>query len=317
MAESVVSKKTSQSVLSVIIPHLNQPDGLAACLDSLQAQTLERSHFEIIVVDNGSRSSPAEVISRYPGVRLLTEPKPGPGLARNSGVRATSRDVLCFIDADCRAHPDWLSVAFKTMGRAPEHTILGGDVRIWREPNEPLTTIAAYESVFAYMQQKYIEKHGFSGTGNLVVRRIDFERVGPFAGIDVAEDMDWGRRALAAGLTFRYVPDLIIYHPPRRSMRELFVKLDRHTQHYLNMARGKPGWQVRWLARACAMLVSPAISIFKIMTTNRIEGVSTRLKAALVLINVRTYRAWKMVSLMWSGGEVVWNQNVSLESDDL
>jgi glycosyltransferase involved in cell wall biosynthesis len=317
MADAVVHRKTNQSLVSVIIPHLNQPDGLVACLDSLQAQSLERSWFEVIVVDNGSRSSPEVVVARYPGVRMITEPSPGPGLARNSGARAANGDLFCFIDADCRAHPEWLRVAFHTMASAPERTILGGDVRIWREPNTPLTTIAAYESVFAYAQKKYIEKHRFSGTGNLVVRRIDFEHIGPFAGIEVAEDMDWGRRALAAGFSFRYVPDLIIYHPPRRSLRELFVKLDRHTQHYLNMARGKPGWQVRWLARAFAMLVSPVISIFDVIRSNRIEGVSTRLKAILVLISVRTYRAWKMVRLMWSGGEVVWNRNVGLESDGL
>jgi hypothetical protein len=75
--------------------------------------------------------------------------------------------VFCFIDADCGAHPDWLRVAFSTMASAPDRT-----------------------SVFAYMQTAYIEKHGFFGTSNLVVRRVDFERIGPFEGIQVAEDMD-------------------------------------------------------------------------------------------------------------------------------
>jgi len=98
-------------------------------------------------------------------------------------------------------------------------------------------------------------------------------------------------------------------------LRELYVKWDRHTQHYLNMARGKSGWQVRWVARAFAILVSPAVSVFKIVTSDRIEGVSARLKAALVLIRVRAYRAWKMLSLMHSSGEVVWNRDAGLESD--
>ena len=57
----------------------------------------------------------------------------------------------------------------------------------------------AFESVYAYLQKKYIEEDGFSGTGNLVVSRMDFRTVGPFKGIQVPEDMDWGRRALAAG----------------------------------------------------------------------------------------------------------------------
>jgi hypothetical protein len=139
------------------IPHLSQPEGLGACLDSLDAQTLERFCFEVIVADNGSNSTPAPVIARHPGVRLVTEERPVRGLARNSGVRAANGDVFCFIDADCRAHPDWLRVAFSTMASAPDRTILGGDVQIWRGPNVPLTSIAAYESVFAYMQKAYIE----------------------------------------------------------------------------------------------------------------------------------------------------------------
>jgi len=73
--------------------------------------------------------------------------------------------------------------------------VVGGDVRIAVANPRRLTHLEAYESIFAYRQQEYIETMGFSGTGNLAVGREDFERIGPFAGIEVAEDRDWGRRA--------------------------------------------------------------------------------------------------------------------------
>ena len=76
----------------------------------------------------------------------------------------------------------------------PKSPILGGDVQIWREAKTKITALEAYEAIFAYRFQLYIERHGFSGTGNLIVRRSDFEKIGPFAGIQVAEDMDWGAR---------------------------------------------------------------------------------------------------------------------------
>ena len=151
---------------------------------------------------------------------------------------------LAFIDADCRAHPRWLHSALQTLCSSPEKTILGGDVRIWRNDKDAYTAIEAYEGVFAYRFKLYIERHGFCGTGNLVVRRADFERIGPFAGIRVAEDIEWGQRALSAGFTFRYVPEMIVFHPARRSLHELYAKWDRHIQHFLNMARGKPGWKI-------------------------------------------------------------------------
>lgn len=299
-------------LISVIVPHLNQPEMLDACLTSLGAQSLDRDAFEVLVVDNGSIVLPEAVVARHAGVRLLDEPKPGPGPARNRGVGHAAGEVLAFIDADCRAHPDWLRNALQTLQAAPDKTILGGDVRIWRDEARGTTAIAAYEGVFAYRFKLYIEQHGFSGTGNLVVRRADFDAVGPFAGIQLAEDMDWGQRACRAGFRFRYVPEMIVYHPARGSLRELYVKWDRQIQHYLAMAQGKPGWKVRWIVRALAVLGSPAVDFVKVLNSDRIEGASARLKAIAVLIAIRAHRASTMLSLMRERGTVVWNREAGV-----
>src|SRR5262245_25766166 len=115
----------SKPLFSVIIPHLNQLDQLELCLASLDAQTLAHTLFETIVVDNGSILPPNSVVTRHSGTRLLHERRPGPGLARNRGVQAASGEFICFIDADCRAHPEWLRTAAKIMSSAPERIILG------------------------------------------------------------------------------------------------------------------------------------------------------------------------------------------------
>ena len=60
-----------------------------------------------------------------------------------------------------------------------------------------------------------------------------------FAGSRVAEDIDWGQRARVAGCTFLYVPEMIVFHPARQSLRELFVKWDRHIQHAVNTGDAK------------------------------------------------------------------------------
>lgn len=299
-------------MISVIIPHLNQPEALEACLASLDVQSLTRDRFEVLVVDNGSTTLPTEIAARHAGVRLVQEARPGPGPARNTGVASSSGEILAFIDADCRAHSDWLNNITRSLQSSPPNTALGGDVRIWNSRNGTVSAIAAYESVFAYRFKLYIEQHGFSGTGNLAVRRSDFYKVGPFAGIHVAEDMDWGRRALSAGLQFRYVPDMIVFHPARRSLQELCVKWDRQIQHYLNMAQGKPGWKLRWAARALAVLGSPAIDFTKVIMSDRIEGVTARCKAIMVLVAIRAHRARKMLSLLRESKTVVWNREAGV-----
>lgn len=298
-------------LISVVIPHLNQPEALEACLGSLDAQSLARCFFEIIVVDNGSVHIPRDIVANHSGTRLLRELQPGPGPARNFGVRASTGDIIAFIDADCRAHRDWLRTALQAIRSSPDGTILGGDVRIWRSRGNTSTAIEAYESVFGYRFKLFIERHGYCGTGNLVVRRTDYDKAGPFAGIDIAEDVEWGQRARSAGLRFRYVPEMVIFHPARRSLQELRVKWDRHTQHNLNMARGKRGWKIRWIARALAVLASPIVDSVRALSSDRIQGISARLKAISVLFAIRAYRASKMLSLLSESEGVVWNRGTA------
>lgn len=301
--------KSSTPLISVVIPHLNQAGELEHCLASLDAQHLERTLFEVIVVDNGSSLPPFAVIDRHPGTQLLHEAQPGPGPARNTGIRNSSGEVLALIDADCRADPDWLRNAMHALDASQEGTILGGDVRIWRENKRAFSAIEAYEGVFAYRFKFYIERHGFSGTGNLVVRRSSFEKIGPFAGINFAEDMDWGWRACRAGFRFRYVPEMIVFHPARRTLHELCMKWDRQIQHAINSARDQPRWRIRWIARALAVLVSPAIDFAKVLSSDRIHGAGARFKAILILLAIRAHRARKMLALMRETKAVVWNRN--------
>jgi GT2 family glycosyltransferase len=309
--------KPKKPSISVIIPHLNQPNMLETCLDSLYEQTLERSAFEVIVVDNGSPSLPQAVVARHSGSLLLQELRPGPGLARNRGIEVAQADIFAFIDADCRAHPDWLSSALRALQLSPQRTILGGDVRIWRESNTPITALEAYESVFAYRFKLYIEQHGFSGTGNLVARRSDFEAIGPFRGIEVAEDIDWGQRARAAGYSFLYVPEMIVFHPARKSLQELFIKWDRHIQHAVNTGANNATWKARWVLRAIAILISPLIDWAKVAASDRIHGASARSKAILVLVVVRAYRAYQMISLLLSNKGVLWNRASEIDKTDV
>jgi GT2 family glycosyltransferase len=299
-------------LISVIIPHLNQPDALRACLRSLDAQSLDRSQFEVVVVDNGSSSSPEPVVAEHPGARLLEEAEPGPGPARNRGAREANGSILAFIDADCRAHPDWLRAARRALQSSDEDTVLGGDVQIWRSDTNVWTSIEAYESIFSYDQKAHIERRKFSGTGNLVLRRSTFEKVGPFRGITVAEDVDWGQRAAAAGIGLRYVQDMIVFHPARSSLQELFIQWDRQVHHSFNEVRQARFWRTRWLARTLIVLASPIAHLPKIIRSRRIRGWSTRLGAFLVLVAIRAHRARVMVRLMSAPRGIVWNRKSEL-----
>lgn len=280
--------------ISVVVPHLNQPEALERCLTSLRMG--QRQPDEIVVVDNGSRVLPNEVVAASAGARLLQELTPGPGPARNLGVAQSTGDILAFIDADCLADAAWLAQAEAALAD-PTAQILGGDVRIAYDDPARLTMLEAYESIYAYRMDRYIAREGFTGTGNLVVRRAVLAAVGPFAGLSVAEDRDWGQRATTMGYRIRYVPRMKVYHPARREFSEMRRKWDRHTAHDFVFATERVGGRLVFLAKMLAMGISPLAELPRILVSDRISGARSRMLAFLGLVRTRAYRTRIMLGL--------------------
>jgi glycosyltransferase involved in cell wall biosynthesis len=281
--------------LSVVIPHLNQPDKLARCLKSVCSQTMPRSDYEVIVVDNGSVHMPQNECDQY-NARLLLEPEPGPGPARNTGIAAAECGLIAFIDSDCLADANWLSSAFATFSN-PNVQIVGGDVRIAYVDPDNLTALEAYESVFGYRQKLYIERMGFSATLNMAFRKSAFGKVGPFRGIAFAEDRDWGLRASQLGLRTDYLPDMKVFHPARTSMDQLRAKWNRHVMHDFAETRGSKVRLMTWYAKALAVALSPAIDFITIIKSNRLLTLKARWAATVALTQIRLYRSGRMLSM--------------------
>jgi len=293
--------------VSVIIPHLNTPGLLARCLASLTSQTLDHGRAEIIVVDNGSTSTP-EAICAAAGARLCHEPAPGPGLARNRGAAAAMAPVLAFIDADCVAAPGWLQTLVTALEQTPLQPV-GGDIRIAVAAPPRMTGIEAYESVFGFRQHMYIRARRFSVTANLGMTAEVLTRVGPFGDIDIAEDLDWGQRAHALGHATRFVPDMLVWHPARDDMAALRRKWQRHIRHEFQAsgARAGPAW---WL-KALALALSGPLESGRLLTSDRLHGAGNRLRGIGTLVGIRLFRAAEMVRIARAPGQAaapVWNR---------
>ncbi len=296
--------------VSVIIPHLNTPDALARCLTSVAGQALDRGEAEILVVDNGSTAPMADVRAAFPGVRWLSEPRPGPGLARNRGIAAARGTALAFIDADCRADAGWLQTAVAAIEADPDRALVGGDIRIDVGDPARLTGIEAYEAVFGFRQRLYIEQKQFSVTANLAMAPAVAAAVGPFGGIELAEDLDWGQRAHRLGYATRYLPAMRVWHPARPDFAALARKWQRHIRHdwAAHLAAGHPGW--RWRARALALLLSVPVEAIKLFTSDRLRGLGNRWRGVGTLARIRAFRAREMRRVMTAPVDAgaVWNR---------
>ncbi len=99
----------SMPLLSVVVPAYRCASYLDAVLAALEASTLAREHWELIVVDDGSDDATAQVAARRADLLLHTGGPFGPAAARNLGVGAARGDVLVFVDSDVVVAPDALA----------------------------------------------------------------------------------------------------------------------------------------------------------------------------------------------------------------
>jgi glycosyltransferase involved in cell wall biosynthesis len=285
--------------ISIIIPHLNQHEALTQLLASLDAQDAGDVLFEIIVADNGSRAPLPAAITRRPGLHVVKEDARGPGPARNAGVAVARGAILAFTDCDCIADPGWVAAIARHFARPGAAPVIGGEVSI-APRGARLDAIEAYESIFGYRQHLYIERDRYAATCNLAMRRVAFDTVGGFGGLDLAEDRDWGLRAHAMGITHQFVPEVRIFTSARRSFAELARKWDRQVSHEYAFVRSPVVW-LRWVVRAAAVAASPLIDIPLVARSSRLTGARGRLLAFWVLVRIRLYRALRMLYIAVGG----------------
>lgn len=94
---------------SVIIPVYNKKDTVTRSLESVLNQNFDKREYEIIIVDDGSSDDDYTRLER-PGVRVIQQSNGGVSKARNTGIKNSKGDYICFLDADDYYLPNNLAV---------------------------------------------------------------------------------------------------------------------------------------------------------------------------------------------------------------
>src|SRR5215510_7150098 len=189
--------------ISVIVCAHNEAAFLPACLHSLLAQT--RPPDELVVINNASTDETHAVARQIPHVRVVDEPRKGLVVARETGRRLATGEVLVYVDADCRAPLTWLERVERRFVRDPSLIALSGPYRFYDWDWWGRLLIRAYDYTLAPATQflvKYVLRIGtiFYG-GNFALRRQALERIGGFdTTIEFhGEDTNLGRRLFRVG----------------------------------------------------------------------------------------------------------------------
>ena len=102
----------ADSGISVVVPTLNDREGLDQLIHALAQQT--RAPDEVVVVDGGSTDGTKELLEAWRAetdvpVKIIVGQSLSIGSARNAGVEAAAHDWIACTDAGCRPVPGWLS----------------------------------------------------------------------------------------------------------------------------------------------------------------------------------------------------------------
>jgi glycosyltransferase involved in cell wall biosynthesis len=205
---------------SVIIPNFNSTI-INQTLDSLEAQLYPKDQYEIIVV---GLDEPGLVHSSDLVKFDRTERKYSPAEARNRGAHQSQGEILLFIDADCIASENLLSV-YDLFFTNPAITGIGGGIRF---PKDNYWMMADNIALFyEYLDTRPPRPVQQLPSLNLAVKRDAFNQVGGFDEKrypkPAGEDFDFTYRLTLAGYHLVFEPTAwILHHPPRNSFKDLW-----------------------------------------------------------------------------------------------
>ncbi|MCY3946702.1 MAG: glycosyltransferase family 2 protein [Anaerolineaceae bacterium] len=242
--------------LSIIIVSWNVADLLAACLDSvfkdLDQSTLDT---EVIVVDSASSDhSVAMLENRFPSVQLLAcDENIGFARANNLGLQRSRGGYVLLLNPDTEVLGgalDRMAQELEThprVGAVGPHTLNSDGTTQSTRRRFPTLLTACFESTWLqpWAPKKLLRDYRVEDRADgdsfdvdwvqgsaLMLRREVYEEIG---GLDpdyvmYSEELDWCRRAKAAGWRVRYVGDAKIVHHGGRSSEQAQARSQIHFQ---------------------------------------------------------------------------------------
>ena len=203
--------------VSVVIPGKNSSDTIRQCIESVVNQSYR--NLEVIYVDNNSLDNSIEIASEYP-IKVIAEPRSGSFIARNTGARNASGEILVFIDSDCIAEEEFVERLVKTIIEGKEVSCMGSIQSAEDNKWSAIEQKTFDNLITAIKKRDYVS---IAYTGNLAIKKSVFDELRGFdENIFWAADIEFSLRLIKAGYKIRYVADAKVKHFHRTSIVTIF-----------------------------------------------------------------------------------------------
>jgi glycosyltransferase involved in cell wall biosynthesis len=229
----------TQPLFSIVVCTYNRADLLPACLGSLVDQILDKSLYRVIVVNNNSTDSTADVVNMFiksqPNFSMVIETRQGIANARNRGWQTAQSLYVGYIDDDCKSPTHWLALAHEIVAtRAP--VVFGGSSFAYYMSPKPAWYKDSYIDHDFGKDSRPLNDNEYFESMNMFIRRSVFEKVGGF-------DAELGMR----GKKIAYGEETVFLQRVRETMPQelIYYHPDLYVYHTVRPERMKIGWLAR------------------------------------------------------------------------
>lgn len=233
-------------MLSVLICTYNREKYIGNLLESLAANDLAKSEYEIVLVDNNCTDNTRGVCEAFAAARrdirfcYCVETEQGLSAARNKAIKEAKGDILVYVDDDALVDTWYLRTVAEYMQAHPEISAVGGPIIPLYETEEPKwMTRYTKELLCGYLyfgdKERPFPGERYPGGGNAAYRAEVFQQVGLFNtdlgrkgdGLMGSEEKDIFDKMKALGMRFMYLPKMILHHiiPQKKLERDYFERL--------------------------------------------------------------------------------------------
>ncbi|MFT7462948.1 MAG: N-acetylglucosaminyl-diphospho-decaprenol L-rhamnosyltransferase [Pseudohongiellaceae bacterium] len=240
--EEPFAPPAQEASLSVVVLSWNTRDLLAACLQSL-AEARDPDRWQVIVVDNGSADSSADMVAeQFPWAELVRNPvNDGYAIGNNMGAALATGEYLLLLNSDTEVEIGALNTLVSWLAARPTHGVCAprlvhgnGEVQLSCKRFPTLGTAVFFDTIFEklFPKNRSIPRYFMSDFDHLSTRDVDqppgaallirralWEQL---SGFDPElwlffNDVDLCRRVKAAGHLVGYVAEVKILHHEGKS----------------------------------------------------------------------------------------------------
>jgi len=198
--------KNNETKVSVIVPTYNRERYLKEAMDSVLNQT--HKNLELHIVDDGSTDSTKDLVKSFTDDRIkyYYQKNQGQSVARNTGIKNSQGEYICFLDSDNLWKHDKLERQLKLMAENPDYQIVYGENEIIDENGQVQPAGPAVQRYSGNIMSRLLV-FNFVNFNSAMIRRECFDQMGGMnQNTRVADDYELFLK-FSTRYRFLYVPE--------------------------------------------------------------------------------------------------------------